>query len=37
MAKIGPIFSIILPAISTEVHPAVLNGVPLYFHPLPSL
>ena len=29
MAKIGPIFSIILPAASTEVQPAVLNGVPL--------
>ena len=37
VAKIGPIFSIILPATSTVVHPAVLNGVPLYFIPLPSL
>ena len=30
MAKIGPIFSMIFPATSTDVHPAVLNGVPLY-------
>ena len=32
MAKIGPIFSIIFPATSTAVQPAVLNCVPFIFH-----
>ena len=31
MAKIGPILSIIFPATSTDVHPAVLYGVPFEF------
>ena len=34
---IGPIFSIICPTTSTDVQPAVLNGVPLYLIPEPSL
>ena len=32
MAKIGPIFSIIWPTTSTDVQPAVLNGVPVICH-----
>ena len=34
---ISTIFSIIFPATSTAVQPAVLNWVPFIFHPEPSL
>ena len=37
MAKIGPIFSIIFPATSTDVHPAVFLQFPLYLKFDPSL
>ena len=34
MAKIGPIFSIILPATTTVFHPEVFRFSPLYLYPL---
>ena len=37
MARIGPILSIIFPAASTDVHPAVFLGLPFSLNPEPSL